>query len=69
MSWGLKELKGRNMKATMCRLSGSAAAYHRWRQRIDIKHYNQIRSEEKIVQSILWEVRARVVARGRFKKT
>jgi hypothetical protein len=69
MSWGLTELKGRNMKATLCRLSWSAAAYHIWRQRNGTKHCNPIRSDKKIVQSFLWEVRAQAVARGRFKKT
>lgn len=49
MDWGERELKGERLKATLCRLSSGAVVYNVWKQRNDVKHDNQIKSEEKIV--------------------
>jgi hypothetical protein len=40
-----------------------------WRKRNNNKHGNQLRLEERILQSIIWEVRIRIMAKGRFEKT
>jgi hypothetical protein len=44
---GLIALKGRNLKAALCRLSWSATVYNIWRQRNDIKHGNQLIDQKR----------------------
>jgi hypothetical protein len=57
----LKALESEKMNATICRsLVGSATVYHIWKQRKDIKHGNRLRTEE---------IRLRIMAKGRLKKT
>jgi hypothetical protein len=46
-----------------CKLAWGAAVYNIWRQRNDVKHGNQIRTEEKVTQNIGWEVRNRVMGK------
>lgn len=56
------------MKTILCKLiSWGAAVYSIWKQRNDIKHGNQIMTEEKIVIRIKWEVRSQDIAYGMFK--
>lgn len=69
MNWGLRKLKSRKMKAILCRLSWSAAVCNIWKQRNVIKYGNQIRSAERIVRQIKWEVRSRVMAKRKFGRT
>jgi hypothetical protein len=69
MNWGVEVLKSRKLKAALCKLSWSATVYNIWRQRNGLKHGNKLKSEEKVVQNITWEVRARIMAKGRFKRT
>jgi hypothetical protein len=69
MMWGLRKLKSRKMKATLCRLSWSAAVCNIWKQRNVIKHGNQIRSAERIVMQMKWEVRSSVMAKRKFGRT
>jgi hypothetical protein len=40
-----------------------------WRARNEIKHNGQPKTEEQILKIIVWEVRYRLLGRGRFKKT
>jgi hypothetical protein len=54
-------------KAVLCKLSWGAHLYHIWTQRNDIKHSNHIRSEEQMIKHLKWEIRTRVLARGRFR--
>lgn len=68
MSWGLWKWRGRTVKTILSKLiSWGAAVYSIWKQRNDIKHGNQIMSEEKIVIRIKWEVRSQDIAYGMFK--
>jgi hypothetical protein len=57
------------MKENLCRLSLGAVVYHLWMQRNDLKLGNQPRTEEEIVKRIIWEIRARMIAKGRFKRS
>lgn len=57
------------MKATPCRLTWSAVVYQLWKQRNDMRHRNNIISEEHVLTQIKWEIRPRVTAKGRFWKT
>lgn len=47
----------------------SATVYHFWRQRNDIKHGNQLRTVEGMLQNITWgEARTRIIATWRIQK-
>jgi hypothetical protein len=43
--------------------------YHLWKQRNDLKHGNTPKSLEAIIARIRWEIRARIMAKGRFKES
>lgn len=43
--------------------------YNIWRERNNIKHGNQLLTEEKLVQKIRWEVRTRLMSKGRFPRS
>jgi hypothetical protein len=62
--WAVRDLKGRGLNATLCRVCLSTAVYNIWKQRNGIKHANQLKTEEKIVQRISWEIRTRIVMKN-----
>jgi hypothetical protein len=66
---GIKDLKGKGMRESLCQLSLGAVVYHLWLQRNNLKKGNQPRTEEEIVKSITWEIRARMMAKCRFKRS
>lgn len=47
----------------------SASVYCIWRERNNIKHGNQLLTEEKLVQKLRWEVRTRVMSKGKFPRS
>lgn len=49
---GIKEWKGRKMKAVLCKLWWGATVYHLWRHKNDLKFGNRNKTEEKLLQSI-----------------
>lgn len=63
MSQGIREQRNKSLKPLACKLAWGAAVYNIWRQRNDVKHGNQIRTEEKVTQNIGWEVRNRVMGK------
>jgi hypothetical protein len=63
-NWGNKALKG-----LVCRLVFGSVVYNLWRTRNVLKHSGQPNTEEQILKKILWEVRARIVGKGKFPKT
>jgi hypothetical protein len=67
LQWGLAVFHGKTIKACLGKLCIVAVVYHLWRQRNDIQHGNTPRTEEALVAQILWEVRAKVLARGTVK--
>jgi hypothetical protein len=46
----------------------SATVYNSWRERCNIKHGNKLMTEKRIMMKISWEVRTRVLSKGRFKE-
>jgi hypothetical protein len=46
---GIKDWKGGGLKAVLCKLVLSASVYNNWRERNNIKHGNQLLTEEKLV--------------------
>lgn len=67
-NWSEVHLKGRSLRATICRLCFGATIYNLWRHRNDLLHGNTPRSEELLVQQVKWEVRSRLIARCSAKK-
>lgn len=66
LQWNLVDSKRNSLKAALGRLSWSACVYSVWKLRNDIRQGNPLRTEEKILMQIKWEVRARILAKGRF---
>jgi len=63
-----REWKNKSLKANICRLVLSATVYNIWRNRNELKYGNHPKTEEQLMQKIFWEVRTRVLGKGRFKK-
>ncbi|XP_059442158.1 uncharacterized protein LOC132174537 [Corylus avellana] len=61
--WGCKSLK-----AMLCRLVLGSVVYNIWCTRNEIKHAGHPKTEEQLLKKILWEIRTRVVGKGRFPK-
>jgi hypothetical protein len=67
LSKGVREWKGKNLRAVICKLAWGSAVYNLWRFRSDVKFWNQTISEEKMLQKICREVRTRIMWNGNFK--
>jgi hypothetical protein len=67
VEWSTAMLHGKNLRSCLGRLCLGAVVYHIWKQRNDLQHGNTPRTEEALVANILWEVRSRVLAKGKFK--
>jgi hypothetical protein len=46
-SKGVKEWRGKNLKAVICKLAWGSVVYHLWRQRNDVKFGNSLISDTK----------------------
>jgi hypothetical protein len=57
----------KDLKTCLGRLCFGAVIYYIWRHRNDLQHGNTPKSEEAIGATIKWEVRLRLLAKGRFK--
>jgi len=56
------------MKGVLCRLVLSATVYEIWKARNVIRHGGQIKTEEQILKSIIWEVQYRVSGKRSFEE-
>jgi len=65
---GCRSWKTKAMRGVLCRLVLSATVYEIWKARNAIRHGEQIKTEEQILKSIIWEVRYRVSGKRNFKK-
>jgi hypothetical protein len=52
-----------------CKLVFGSMVYNLWGTRNEFKHSGQPNTEEQIIKKILWELRARIVEKGKFHKT
>jgi hypothetical protein len=64
---GCSKWNKKTMSATLCRLVLCSTVYHLWRNRNDIKHNGISKTEDQLMKLIIWEVRSRILGRGRFK--
>jgi len=65
---GYRSWKTKAMRMVLCKLVLSATVYKIWKARNAIRHGGQIKTEEQILKSIIWEVRYRVSGKRSFKK-
>lgn len=52
----------------MCKLAWGTTVYNLWGHRNNVKFGNNMISEEKLLQKICWEMRTRIIGKGKFKK-
>jgi hypothetical protein len=68
-NWCVLELRQNCLKSRLCILSLGATVYNLWKHINDILHRNALCSEEMIIAKIKWEILARIMAKGPYKKT
>jgi hypothetical protein len=66
--WSVRKWKEKYLKVVLFKLVLSATVYNSWRERCNIKHGNKLMTEKRIMMKISWEVRTRVLSKGRFKE-
>ena len=69
MQLGISNWGNKTLKSILCRLVLSSEIYNLWRARNEIKHAGQPNTEQQMLKKILWEVRARIVGKGKSPKT
>jgi len=67
--WGLEKLKGKGLRAVICKLVLGASVYNIWLQRSCRNFREQALSEESIMKAILWYVKNRVSSKKGFKNS
>jgi hypothetical protein len=68
VKWFQAEVSGKSLfSSVICKLCFGATVYHFWRLRNDLLHGNIPRSEEGIIAQIKWQVRTRLLAKGKVK--
>lgn len=63
-----REWQDKRLKDAVCKLALGSAVYNIWGYRYDVKFGRHLSSEEKMLQKICWEVRTRIMEKGKFKK-
>jgi hypothetical protein len=54
------------MLAVLCKLILSFVVYYLWQARNKIKFQGRPKTEEQILRLIFWEVRTRILGKGKF---
>jgi hypothetical protein len=67
-NFGLNDWCSKSLKAIFCKLALGFVVYNIWCTRNEIKHAGHPSSEEQLLKKILWEIRAKVVGKGKFPK-
>jgi hypothetical protein len=63
LDWGLKKLKGEGLRVVMRKLIMGVSVYHIWLQRKNRIFGGQVKSEESIMNAILWDVKHSVFSK------
>jgi hypothetical protein len=66
---GIRKWKYKTLQGLLCRLVLGSVIYNIWQTRNEMKHLGHPSSEEQILKKVLWEVRTRIVGKGKFSKT
>jgi hypothetical protein len=67
--WSATHLKGEGLKTRLCKLSLGAVVYHLWLHWNNLIHGNKLISEEPLIAKIKWEVRSRLMGKGKYRRT
>jgi hypothetical protein len=67
VDWGISKFHGKSLQACLGRLCFGSAMYHLWKHQNDLQHGNIPSSEEAILIQIFWDVRTKILDKGRFK--
>ena len=62
LEWGIKNLKGRSFRVTLCKIAWWATVYHLWQQRNARLHAGEMKLEENIIKAIRRDFRAKMEA-------
>jgi hypothetical protein len=65
---GCSKWKTKKVVGVLCRLILIFVVYHIWRARNEIKFHGRPKMKEQILRAIFWEVRFRILGKGKFKK-
>jgi hypothetical protein len=68
LTLGLNDWCSKSLKAILCKLALGSVVYNIWCTRNEIKHAGHPSSKEQLLKKILWEIRAKVVGKGKFPK-
>jgi hypothetical protein len=66
---GTSSWSSKSLKCMLCRLVLGFVVYHILCTRNEIQHFGHSLTEEQLLRRILWEVRARILGKGKFPKT
>ena len=66
---GIKKWGNKTLKGLLCRIVLGSVIYNLWQTRNEIKHSGLPSFEEQILKRVLWEMRTRIVGKGKFPKT
>lgn len=66
---GCRNWKSKAMYDVLCKLVLRSTVYHLWRARNEIQHSGIPNTEDQILKVIIWEVRSRILGKGRFNKS
>lgn len=67
IQWSIDNLQSKNIKTSLYKLSFWACVYHLWKQRNDLLCGNTPKTKEDMVDSVRWEIRARIMVKWTFK--
>lgn len=66
MEWAVKNLKGLELRTSICMLTLGGPIYYLWHQRKAIIHNSPILTEEQILAKIKQDVRGRLEFKAKF---
>jgi hypothetical protein len=66
---GVKDWKGKGLKAVLIKLYLGASVYNLWWERNNSRNGNHLQIEEKLIQKISWVVRMKIISNGGFLRS
>jgi hypothetical protein len=65
----MQSWKDAQLKAYLCRLMFGSVVYNFWRNRNAIYYVNHPKSKKQLLKQIVWEVRIKILFKGKFNAT
>jgi hypothetical protein len=63
----MQSWNGAKLEVYLCRLVFDSIVYNIWRNRKTISYINHPKTEEQLLKQIVWEVKIRILSKGKFK--